>query len=293
MIRPLPRGTVHRPREQFGLGSSCIASMLHSQTGREAFAPAIEPSDRRTMRMSRPAQASPWASLGTLGCVDRALLPLGFPPQAGGDPNTLEGSMSHSLANLHLLSPLIALDVATTGTSADLDRIVEIAMVKFRPAGTRTQIVRRVNPCMPISPLATLLHHISDQDVANCPPFEGIAVGLAHFLGGGDLCGSNIRRLGLPLLLAEFARAGVPFQLDHREVFDVAEFDASGEPRDLAILAIAAVLDLQMAKSSDHRENARRPAQRLCRRLQAHDDDHGRFRFRTRKLPGRGRRFQE
>ena len=158
--------------------------------------------------------------------------------------------MSRSLTP-PLLTPLACLDVAATGPSITLDRIIEIQVTRFAPDGTRTRLIHRLNPGIPIPPSATALHYIVDQDVVCFPRFETIAVGLEQFLQDCDLCGSGIKQVSLPLLVAEFSRVGIQFSLGKRAVIDVAQTDNSSVSRELVLLATAAVLDALMAKNSD------------------------------------------
>jgi DNA polymerase-3 subunit epsilon len=74
--------------------------------------------------------------------------------------------------NLTLTRPLVVIDLETTGTDTQTDRIVEIGVVKVFPDGRRDARCRRVNPRMPISAAASAIHGIYDADVADqpCPP---------------------------------------------------------------------------------------------------------------------------
>ena len=61
-----------------------------------------------------------------------------------------------------------------------------------------------------------------------------VAAGLARRLDGCDLAGFGISGFDLPLLAAEFARAGIPFRLTGRAVLDALGVFQSHEPRDLS-----------------------------------------------------------
>lgn len=134
--------------------------------------------------------------------------------------------------------PLVFFDLETTGTRAAHDRIVELAAVKIDEAGKRDERVRRFNPGVPIPPEATAVHGISDADVADEPPFASRAKALAKYLGTCDLAGFNIRRFDLPMLVAEFRRAGVPFEVGERRLVDVQTIFHREEPRDLSAAAM-------------------------------------------------------
>jgi DNA polymerase-3 subunit epsilon len=68
--------------------------------------------------------------------------------------------------NLVLGKPLAIIDLETTGTDPQSDRIVEIGILKVTPDSRRCQRVLRLNPGIPIPPGATAVHGITDADVA-------------------------------------------------------------------------------------------------------------------------------
>ena len=69
--------------------------------------------------------------------------------------------------SLLLEKPLAIVDLETTGTDPQTDRIVEIAILKITPDGERLRRVQRLNPGVPIPPAATEVHGITDADVAH------------------------------------------------------------------------------------------------------------------------------
>jgi hypothetical protein len=150
-----------------------------------------------------------------------------------------------------LLRPLVCLDIAATGPSIMLDRLIEIQVTSSGPDGERTRVIQRLNPGIPIPPPAAALHDISDEDVAACPRFEDIAADLEESLRACDLCGFGIRQVGLQLLMAEFSRAGIRFSLRDRAVIDVAQPDNPGVSRDFILLATSAVLAALVTKNSE------------------------------------------
>jgi len=135
---------------------------------------------------------------------------------------------------LTLARPVAVIDLETTGTDPRTDRIVEISVLKVVPGAEPVHKTRRVNPGIPIPPEATKLHHITDADVAGEPGFAKLAAGLLKLLEGCDLCGFNIKRFDLPLLSAEFERAGTTLPLAGRAIVDPLEIFHRREPRDLA-----------------------------------------------------------
>lgn len=131
--------------------------------------------------------------------------------------------------------PLAFLKIETTGLDVDRDRIVQIAVVKVSPDGSREERNRLLNPGGAIPPEATAIHGISDEDVAQQPTFCQVAKSLAAFLADSDLAGWNIARFDLPFLEAEFARAGIAFE--RPRVVDLLVLYQRMEPRTLAAAA--------------------------------------------------------
>jgi DNA polymerase-3 subunit epsilon len=133
--------------------------------------------------------------------------------------------------------PLAFLDLETTGLSTVSDRIIELALIRVSPQGDVLERVRRFNPGIPISPEATQVHGITDEDVQDEPPFPARARSLAELLDPCDLAGFNIRRFDLPMLLAELKRAEVPFSVQGRRLLDAQVIFHREEPRDLSAAA--------------------------------------------------------
>lgn len=131
--------------------------------------------------------------------------------------------------------PIAWLDAETTGTSTNQDRIVELAVGVQHPGSPEIEWkVRRLNPGVPIPPAATAVHGITDADVADCPSFADVARALFALLDPCDLGGFGIRRFDVPLLVAEFQRAGLQFEVRSRRLIDCLAIFFHEEPRDLS-----------------------------------------------------------
>jgi len=137
------------------------------------------------------------------------------------------------MKNLALQRPLVFLDLETTGISPLTDRIVEFAGVKLHPGGRRETLDLRIHPGRPIPPAATEIHGISDADVRDAPPFSEVAARIHEFLSGCDLAGYNAARFDIPLLIEEFRRAGIRFDLEGVRVVDAQVIFHKKEPRTL------------------------------------------------------------
>ena len=138
---------------------------------------------------------------------------------------------------LDLDRPVVFFDLETTGLSLSRDRIVELAVLRVSPQGDVFERVRRYNPGIPIPEDAAAVHGITDEVVADEHPFRRTAKSLAKLLDPCDLAGFNIRDFDLPILLAEFRRAGVTFEVGDRRLIDMKVIFHREEPRDLSAAA--------------------------------------------------------
>lgn len=134
---------------------------------------------------------------------------------------------------LKLKRPLIFFDLETTGTNVTHDRIVEISFIKVYPDGTEEKKVRRINPGIPIPPASSAIHHISDEDVKDEPTFKQIAKSLHSIFDGCDIAGFNSNKFDVPLLMEEFGRCGINFDVAGRHFIDVQNIFHKMEQRTL------------------------------------------------------------
>ena len=135
---------------------------------------------------------------------------------------------------LHLKKPLVIFDLEATGTNITLDKIIEFSFVKVSPTGEQQIKTSKVNPLIPIPAEVSLIHGIYDADVKDQPTFKDFAKDLNQFLSGCDLAGFNSIRYDVPLLVEEFLRAGVDFNLNNRNLIDTQKIFHLMEKRNLA-----------------------------------------------------------
>ena len=122
---------------------------------------------------------------------------------------------------LNLIRPIIFFDLETTGTSVTSDRIVEISLIKVFPDGHTEEKTRRINPERHIPAESTAIHHITDDDVKDAPTFRQIAKSLHDLFDDSDIAGYNSNKFDVPLLIEEFGRAGLSFDVSGRNFVDV------------------------------------------------------------------------
>lgn len=135
---------------------------------------------------------------------------------------------------LKLTKPIIFFDLETTGVNVVKDRIVEIGTLKVFIDGTTETKNIRINPTIPIPKEVTAIHGISDDDVKDCPTFGAIANMLNQYFFNCDLAGYNSNKFDIPLLVEEFLRAGITFDLKGRRLVDVQNIFHKMEQRTLS-----------------------------------------------------------
>lgn len=135
---------------------------------------------------------------------------------------------------LTLKRPLLFFDIEATGLDTSRDRIVELSYIKVSPDDSEEAQTMRFNPTIPISAEATAVNGITDEDVAQCPTFADKAAELARVFSGCDIAGYNSNHFDVPMLVEEFIRAGVEFDVSACNLVDVQGIYHKMEKRTLA-----------------------------------------------------------
>ncbi|RYF89925.1 MAG: 3'-5' exonuclease [Chitinophagaceae bacterium] len=134
---------------------------------------------------------------------------------------------------LKLTRPIAFIDLETTGVNLSQDRIVEIAVVKLMPDGTRLVKRKLINPEMAIPQASSDIHGITNEMVKDAPSFKQAANEIKQFLENCDLGGYNSNRFDIPILMEEFLRAEMDVDLTNRKMIDVQHIFYQMEPRTL------------------------------------------------------------
>jgi len=134
---------------------------------------------------------------------------------------------------LNLKRPLAFFDLETTGTNIGADRIVEISVIKLNPDGSEDVKTWRINPGIPISLESSMVHGIYEEHIKDEPVFKALGASIAEFIGDSDLAGYNSNKFDIPMLMEEFLRAGVAFDLENRHFVDVQNIFHQMEQRTL------------------------------------------------------------
>lgn len=85
----------------------------------------------------------------------------------------------------------VALDLETTGLSADKDAIIEVGAVKYRDGEPIEFLDQLVNPGRPIPYEITLITGIRNEDVLGKPKWEQVAGPLQRFVGNAPIVAHN------------------------------------------------------------------------------------------------------
>ena len=134
---------------------------------------------------------------------------------------------------LQLRKPIVFIDLETTGINLATDRIIEIAIIKIMPDRTRSVKHKLIHPQMPIPKTSSDIHGILDEHVKDAPTFKEVANELKQFIDNADLSGYNSNRFDIPLLMEEFLRSGIAFDMTGRKMVDVQTIFHMNEKRTL------------------------------------------------------------
>lgn len=133
--------------------------------------------------------------------------------------------------------PIVSLDIESTGVDPAKDKIIDLSLIKFmHVAGDVIESDKlnfRFNPGVAIPKAATEVHKITDEMVANCPPF-GVehARQIFQFITGCDLL--TYGNMDIAMLHEHItAFHGQFWDVSKWRVFDPSVIFKKKEPRDL------------------------------------------------------------
>ena len=136
---------------------------------------------------------------------------------------------------MHLERPLVFFDLETTGLDVEKDRVIEFAGIKVYPDKRQERVESFINPGLPIPEEIVKLTGITDEMVADAPPFSEMASSLVTMLRDADVAGYNLSNFDIPMLEAEFRRCGMPMPgPENRAVIDPLEILKKHEVRTLS-----------------------------------------------------------
>jgi len=131
---------------------------------------------------------------------------------------------------------IVWFDLETTGVNTVTDRIIEICLIKTDLKGNHIETFQTlVNPGkgVEMNPGAQEKHGISMEQLKDCEEFYFYAKEIYEFIGDSHLGGYNILYFDIPMLVEEFARAGIAFNHRSHKVIDPFLIYTKYEPRNL------------------------------------------------------------
>ena len=134
---------------------------------------------------------------------------------------------------LALKKPLAFIDIEATGMNLCKDRIVEIAIIRISTDNSKQVKRKLINPEMAIPANTTEIHGITDDMIKDAPVFRQVANEIKQFLENCDIGGYNSNRFDVPILMEEFLRIGMEWDVRGRKLLDVQKIFHMMEQRTL------------------------------------------------------------
>lgn len=134
---------------------------------------------------------------------------------------------------LNLSKPIVFFDIESTGLNVGSDKIVEICLFKVYPDQREEVRTYLINPEREIPQEVIDIHGITNEDVKDKPSFKEIAHEINNFIGNSDMAGYNSNKFDVPLLVEEFLKAGIDFDISNRSFVDVQNIFHKMEQRTL------------------------------------------------------------
>ena len=136
--------------------------------------------------------------------------------------------------NFNIKKPLAVFDIEATGINTVTEKIIEISILRIEPNGKESINTYRINPDMPIPAESTEIHGITDDDVKDKPLFKDLAKEINKQLEGCDLGGYNLLKFDIPILVEEFLKCDIDFDIRNRNIIDAQKIFYLMEPRTLS-----------------------------------------------------------
>ncbi len=135
---------------------------------------------------------------------------------------------------LNLDRDIVFFDIESTGLNVIKDRILQIALIKYsKDKDEPEELFMLINPGVPISEEAFAVHGISNDMIRNKPTFAQVGKQIYDFIGNADLGGYNSDRFDIPMIMEEFHRIGLDFDISKRRLIDAQKIFYKMEPRTL------------------------------------------------------------
>ncbi|MCH9612026.1 MAG: 3'-5' exonuclease DinG [Chlamydiia bacterium] len=145
----------------------------------------------------------------------------------------------------------VCFDVESTGLDIQNDRIIEIAIVKFKGDEILDSYETLIDPGVPIPAESIEIHKITPDMVAGKPAITEVFSDILKLLANSIIVGHNIK-YDIGILLAEAARHNIPNKLDKLEAIDTLRLARLyGESKNNSLQALREHFDIPI--ESAHR----------------------------------------
>lgn len=103
----------------------------------------------------------------------------------------------------------VCIDCETTGLDANIDKVIEIAIMKFTLEGVIEKFETLIDPGCPIPESSTKIHHITDDMVAGKPTLDSVIPTILEIAGRTPIVGHGIK-FDVELVAIAADKAGIP-----------------------------------------------------------------------------------
>ena len=138
--------------------------------------------------------------------------------------------ITHGMTGLE--RDLAVIDTEWSSSNSDEAEVIAVGIARLRPDGTGYRDAYTVKPGRPVDPLTTAVHGLTDEMLADLPPFKAYAERILEDLLDADIGGYAV---GTDLTLIEQAleNAGVAWPTENVRVIDALRIWQTAEPRRL------------------------------------------------------------
>ena len=127
---------------------------------------------------------------------------------------------------------LAVIDTEWNSSNTDEAEVIALGVARLRPDGTGYRTAYTVKPRKPVEPETTAIHGLTNEMLADLPPFDTYAQQIVEDLSDADIGGYAV---GNDLMLIERAleNAGAPWPTGNARVVDALRIWQTAEPRTL------------------------------------------------------------
>lgn len=150
--------------------------------------------------------------------------------------------------------PLAVIDVETTGFDPEVERIIEIAVIRFERGEVVDRYNQLVQPGKPIPPEVTKLTGITDAEVADAPTFDAVAAEVHARLQGAGVVAYNLS-FDRSFVRAELQRCGLDWPEDAPTLDPLIfarQFFKNSSRKNLSAISKLLGIPLEEAHRADH-----------------------------------------